>query len=286
MSGVRGFRHSLVSFVPPWLALRPGFRFGFSVLFVLAAACDVAMQAILQGTRAGWPGADGRTDNLSAIGFTRGLVQGETETATHFQGRLRAWLSTQAQAGSDVMLATQIHEWLGNNPQVRIWTRYRCTTVNADGTIRFPQPGDGVLDWDSISNPERQSSVGDDWIVIYPDENTYAPNINASPRTGVIPSTDPRRAVGIGHLCTRVQRDTVLALVNTWKAAHAHINMIVWTTNAALFDPANVSEAGNPDGKWGRNSFWGACPAGTVGSGIGTWPSRRRVDCRYWVPGS
>jgi hypothetical protein len=279
---VRGFRHGLTSYVPVWLALRPGFRVGFSVLYTIAAACDVAIQAAIEGVRAGWPGVDARVDNLPYIGFTRGLVQGESQSVADFQADLRNWLTLYEECGSDAMLATRIHKYLGNAPQIRIWNRASCTTCNADGSLRYPQPGDGVLDWDSISNPERQTFVGDNWITIYSDENTYAPVLNGAPRTGVIPSTDPRRQVGIGHLCTRLQRDTVLGLIQTWRGAHGVIRLVVWTTNATLFDPANVGASGNPDGRWGHGSFFGTCPADTVGSGVGLWPSRRRLDCRYW----
>lgn len=283
---VRGFRHGLKSYVPEWLQYRPAARYGFSFLYAIAAMCDIGMQAWISGLRASWPGVDQRTDNAAAIGFTRGLIQGETQTLSDFWADCRAWLTIYQQCGSDYMLALRLHKWLGNNPQVRIWNRSKCTTVNADGSVRYPQPGDGVLNWDSISSPERANFAGDAWITIYSDENAYPPDINVSPRTGVIPSTDPRRQVGIGHLCTRLQRDTVLGLVNTWKGAHANIRMIVWTNNALLFDPTNVSESGNPDGRWGSPAFWGECPTGTVGSGIGFWPSRNRVNCRYWVPGS
>lgn len=353
----------IASFVPVWLSRRPAFQWAAKFLWALAFMSDRAAQVALEGMRAGWPGYDGRTDNLSLIGQSRGLVQGESESATAFARRLRQWLTSSVDLGGDVSLGRALLEWLGNRPMIRIWNRAgRCTTVGGAATVATLSAGvatitglasmmnamvgtglwlfdtaistnagffrilsvlssssvtiavpsswtidansgalgwaaqavhsDGTpivaggLDWDSISSPERAEFWWDHWIVVYPDENPYPPAINNGDRMGVIPVTDPRRQVGIGHLCTRLQNDTLLGLVNQCKGQHAVIRFVVWTTNAALFDPSNPSAAGNPNGRWGVPVFWGTCPSDTVGSGLGLWPSRRRSDCRYWEPGA
>jgi len=353
--------------VRPWYARLPNilswkfanrgvFQTAYKRLFIVAVMCDMATQAALEGVRAGFPGYDTRTDNLSLIGQGRGLVQGETETPSHFGQRLVLWIQTAKMLGSDLGLAAQLCEWLGNRPMVRIWSRKgQCVTVAGAasvssvsngiatitglsgmvGSVLRPgmlflfdaaNPGNnglfrivsylstssvtiananavagdtangsigwgtwsyvaGGLNWDGTSNPERANSWWDNWVVVYPTEFATQPAINTGNRTGVIPSTDPRRQQGVGHACSRTQVDTVNGLIRTWKGQHAVVRLIVWSYDATLFDPANPSASGNPNGLWGRGSFWGSCPSGTVGSGVGLWPSRNRT-CRYWVPPS
>ena len=289
---VRPWYARIESFLSWKFSLRPSatpggsaFDVGYKFFFTLACLCDMATQAALEGVRAAFPGYDARTDNLSLIGAGRLLIQGEAEPSSAFAVRLQNWLTTAKDMGGDVGLAKQIHTYLGNSPRVRIWNRKgRCTTVDTDGTVtQVDLPGG--LNWDSVSNPERAEFWWDHWIVIYPDENAHAVNINASPRTGVIGQADPLRQQGIGHLCSRTQRDVLLGIIRVWKGQHVSVRLIVWTNDATLFDPGNPGAAGNPDGKWGRPSFFGTCPSGTVGSGIGQWPSRNR-NCRYWVPRS
>jgi hypothetical protein len=175
----------------------------------------------------------------------------------------------------------------GASPLLILTTIYSGTS-NAATTCNDKGPLNGYgLNWDSVSNPERSSYWWDCWIVIYlTSEMPIQPVINGTGRTGVIPASDARRALGVGMQSTRAQRDAVTGLINTWRGAHINIRMIVWVPPSGptgLFDPANVSASGNPNGLWGVGCFWGSCPSGTVGSGVGLWPSRNR-GCRYSFP--
>lgn len=289
----------LADFVPQWLQNRPGLQVGYQFLWAFALFLDRATQVALEGVRAGWPGYDGRTDNCDLLGASRDLLQGETEAVPAFQARLRNWIQLSTQLGGDPRLVSELSTYLGNNPTVRIWTRNgRCTTCAAgvvtrvtgvDGGWAGPGPLSGLgLNWDSISNPERAAFWWDCWIVICPSEmplaGTLAGRLNlAGGPDSNSPSTVQVPGLGIGHLVTLAQRSAILGLINKLKGQHVIVRMVVWTNDTTLFDPANPTAAGNPNGLWGKGSFFGGCPAGTVGSGQGLWPSRNRT-CRYWIP--
>lgn len=257
---VRGFRATLRSFVPVWLSDRPSLHTGFSLLYAIAGLCDYAMQASLEGVRAAWPGYDSRVDQLTLLGQTRGLLQGETETNAHFIGRLRAWLATARSRGSDVGLATQLHEYIAGNPQVRVISRSgRFTTVATNGTVTVAQ---GTWNWDSVSNPERNvggaGSVGlfDYWIVVYAstpvglgyylkDTGTWGDGLEPPPN--LVPADGD---LGFGHACTRVEVDAITGLVELWKGAQVDLKALIWSYGTDYYAPTPV--AGSPDGTWGK----------------------------------
>lgn len=248
----RSFRDSLRNFVPAWLSDRPGFSTGVQILYVLAGYFDDAMEAAIEGTRAGWPGSDNRTDNLDLIGASRLIFKGETETTAHYVPRARAWNTTLRDMGGDVGLATQLHEWIANNPKIRLISRNGLfTTVDTDGTVTQVQ---GSWDWDSVSNPERSAMWWDYWIVVYPitagdyyvkDTGTWGDGLEGPP------VDNPQDAdLGWGHNCTRVESDVIVGIVKQWRGGHINVRCMIWSYGTDYYAPSPVS--GSPDGTWGK----------------------------------
>ncbi len=293
---VRPWNIRIAEFIPVWMANRPNLQFFAKYLFTFAYLSDIATQSALEGIRAGFPGYDSRTDNFPLLGQSRGLLQGETETAVSFASRLRAWLQTAEDMGGDAGLAAYLHVWIGDNPMVRIWSRNgRCTTVSTTGVVSQvsmvaggwtgPGPLSGLgLNWDSVSNPERAEWWWDSWIVIYSADFPSAGTIGARAGSSTIPAnvTTGLGSQGIGHLCSRTQVDTILGIIKSWKGQHAILPWVIWApVGSPLFDPANMTQAGNPDGCWGDWSFFGVDPGG---SGVrANWP-HLNPTCRYWGP--
>jgi hypothetical protein len=252
---VRGFRDSLRSFVPQWLADRPSLRVGFQLLYTLAGQCDRSVQAAIEGVRAAMPGSDTRTDNLDLLGQSRLLVQGETETAAHFEARLRNWLATARTIGSDAGLAWALTQYLAGNPMVRVISRNYggtgqslYTTAQGDADIVQDR---AAWNWDGTSNPERAGYWWDYWIVIYVPSVGYYDSTTGhwgDGQTGKGP-----QGTGIGLYNTRVELDQILSIVNTWKGEHINIRSIIWSYDPDAFSPATPSRSGNPDGTWG---YW------------------------------
>lgn len=260
---VKGFRDSFRAYIPAWLANRLEKNVGYRFLYALIVPFDVMMQGIVEGLQAAWPGV-GTPTATPMIARMRGLLQGESESIAHFAARCIKWLDTYEDCGSDEQLVTQIHEYLGNSPMVRIVDRAgQWTTIASDGTI---SKANAAWDWDSISNPERTGYWSDLWIIVYPTEWAV---------TGV-GDLVMSHELGIGHAVPRVAVQAILGLVAQWKGAHTRVRAIVWSYDAALFDPSNISHPGNPDGHWGR---WGKRISGD------SVPARN-TTCRYWIPDS
>lgn len=259
----RGFRDSFRDYVLEWGSNRLSKSVGFRWLYSMIVPFDIMIQTALEGIIAPWPGR-GTPTAIPLIARMRGLLQGEGETVGHFVQRLLAWLETYDEIGSDEQLVTQIHEYLGNSPMVRVVTRAgNWTTIAADGTITRAS---AAWDWDSISNPERSGYWSDLWIVVYPTE---------WPVTAIGALVDSHE-LGIGHAVPRVAVQAILSLVAQWKGVHTRVRAIVWSYDATLFDPANMSAPGNPDGHWGR---WGKR---VMGDSV----PARNTTCRYWIPDS
>jgi hypothetical protein len=258
---VKGFRDSFKSYITKWLSNRVELSVAYRFLWSMIVPFDVMMQGIIEGTQAALPGR-GTATAIPLIARARGLLQGESETVDHFVARLVAWLETYDGAGSDVQLVTQIHEYLGNSPLVRVVDRAgNWVSIAADGTI---SRASAAWDWDSISNPERAGYWSDLWIIVYPCE---------WPVTGIGALVDSHE-LGIGHAVPRVAAQAITGLVAQWKGAHTRVRAIIWSYDATLFDPGDMAAPGNPDGHWGR---WGKRV-------IGDSVPARNTTCRYWIP--
>lgn len=273
MSARVRLRDTLRRLVPWWLSDRspPGVdpgpsntNVGFRFIWSMVAPLDNAVEQIVQGIQAAWPGV-GTPTALPYIGRTRGIVRGMTETDDHYAERLRGWLEAHA-AQRTVGLATQLHEYIDGNPRVRIVTRRGdWVTVDTDGTVSFATQ---AWDWDSVSNPERSGDWSDLWIIIYP--TTWAA------RAGTLGGLTGDDGYGIGQMVPHANADTVRQIIAEWKGAHSRIRCVVWTTLSTQFDPA--TPASLPNGKWGQ---WSNEEAG---SGSRVASSRDLTHCRFWEP--
>jgi len=264
---IRGFRHAFATYTPKWLSNRAGKNVGYRVLYAMIFPLDVAVQAVVDGIRASWPGL-GTPTALAMIGFNRGILRGEAESDAAYGERLIPWLDGWAENDSlaDEQMARQIQAYLGNTPMVRVVSRNGMTlTVDQSGNASFAQM---AWDWDSKSNPERANQWSDQWIIIYPTEWAIAPTVAAR-------ATSPHdQGYGLGHLVQRPAVDAIRSIVHDRKGAHACVRNIIWSYDPTLFVPGSPV-AGNPDGTWGCSSI-------LVGGPAGQRVPNRNPNCRYW----
>lgn len=266
------FRDAVRRFVPPWLSDRHFSAskrdVAFRYLWSMVAPLDAAMETLVQGLQAPWPGV-GTPTAFPLISRTRGIIRGQDESDEDYAVRLRAWLDTWRDAGSAETLARQIRSYLRNHPRVRIVNRAGVWfTVNEDGS---EERHSAAWNWDGTSNPERSGYWSEIWIIVYPTQwDTDPPFLDTAgaPTWG-------SDTLGIGHDVTREEYDAVLGLIAQWKAAHTKVRAVIWTSDAALFDPE--VPASLPDGTWGQ---WG----NGSGSGSRVLGGRNVTTCRYWEP--
>lgn len=235
---------------------------GYRYLWSMVAPLDAHLDILVQGLQASWPGV-GTPSALPRIGATRGIVRGQADTDEEYGAKLRSWLERWRNAGSQYAIARELHDYLGNHPRVRVINRAGFwVTMAADGTVSTAQ---ATWDWDSVSNPERAGFWSELFIVIYPTQWTLTGNWGDGRLYGA-------RDSGIGHQVTRKEVDAVRGILAEWKAAHTKIRAVIWTSDAALFDPTNPGT--RPNGTWGQ---WSYEVAGhRVASG------RNTTTCRYW----
>jgi hypothetical protein len=279
-----GWRNWLARMIPNWQTLRPGAQTGFKFLWAMAAPVDILLELLLQGLNDWAPGSPNASPTaLTLIGRSRGLIQGEAETADHFALRLINWRTNGlavappatprvwSQRGRTELLALQIQQYLGNTPMVRIIERIPSslgapratyTTASTDGTTSVVAANwnwDGWTGWTDEANTYDAPTVrgwwSDFWIVVYPGEWDISGDI--APLTG-------QRVHAVSH-------DVILAVLADWKGCFTFCRAIIFSYNAALFDPADPGHAGNPDGTWGNWAY-------------GSVPARNVVDARYWIP--
>lgn len=267
MASVNRMRDQLRGWVPWFLSDRhfsSGKTVGFRFLWTLIATLDKYFEYAMQALQAPWPG-QGTPSALPYIGRSRGILRGQSDTDATFAARLRDWLLKWASAGTQRQLAIELHEYLGNSPKVSVVNRAgHWVTVAVNGTVTTAQAS---LNWDSVSNPERVNYWSELFIVIYPTQWAHRATL-----LGAVGATVGGDALGIGHAVSRTEYDAVRAIVSQWKAAHSMVRAVVWTSDAALFDPA--VPASLPNGQWG---MWG-----TTGSAARVASSRNITTCRYW----
>lgn len=254
-------RDILRDVVPWWLSDRhfsSGKDVGFRLLWAIVAPLDGYLEMLHESLEAAWPGV-GTPSALPLIGRTRGILRGEAETSDEYAARLRGWLDAWRDAGSQKAIARELHGYLAGHPRVRVVNRAgHMVTIGADGTVTAEQV---AWDWDSVSNPERHGDWSDLWVIVY---RTPAWALEASWGSGG--TWGAGDGGGLGHAVPRASVDAVKGILGQWKAAHTRVRAVVWTSDAALFDPANPSSM--PDGNWGQ---WSS-------------PSRNYTSCRYWEP--
>lgn len=258
------FRDALASIVPWWLSarLQAGLTVGYRYLWGIVQVLDGLAEFLVQGIQAAWPGI-GTPTALALIGRSRGIVRGLDDTNDEYAARLRVWLDTWRNAGSQQELARQIRAYLRGRPRVRIVTRAGLWfTIEADGTESTAQQ---AFDWDSVSNPENAGHWSEMWIIVYPDSWAY------SGQWGTSDGQKYGDLLGIGHAVTREEWDGVKNIIAQWKAAHSRVVAVIYTTDPDLFDPLDPLSL--PDGTWGK---WGR--------GTSRMATRNTTTCRYWEP--
>lgn len=263
----------LVRLIPNWQRVPVGFKWLWSMILPI----DIEFELALQGVNDWAPGSPNASlTALPYIANSRGLIQGEAETAAHFAARLVNWRTNGlaiappavpqvwSQRGNTRVLALQVQQFLANTPTVRIIERLHSTsgtcqaryvTANPDGSI-----SDVIAnwDWDSSSGWTGDASTGtvagsvtrtwwsDFWIVIYPAEYP----VTGTQLSALVPIWGST-SIGLGHAVPVTSRDAILSILRDFKGAHCFCRAIIWSYDATLFDPASPSASGDPDGTWG-----------------------------------
>lgn len=261
-----GFRDAVRRYLPSWLSdrVQQGRTVGFRVIWSMVVVLDAMQEQLVRGLQASWPGV-GTPTALPYVSRSRGILRGESETDSAFGTRLSQWLDKWRAAGSAEAIARSINEYCANRPKVRIVTRSGYwVTLNVDGTITRTT---AAWNWDGTSHPERAGFWSEIWIVVYPTQWAVTPGV-----LGAVGEVWGDDGVGLGHAVPRQSYEELKGLVRQWKAAHTKVRAIVWTSDAALFDPA--VPASLPNGNWGS---WG-----TVGAAARVPSSRNLTTCRYW----
>jgi hypothetical protein len=249
-----------------WLSDRPGFNAGFRFLYGLVAPLDAGAEVLFQGIASWFPGV-GTTTALPMIGRSRGIIQGQGESAADYATRLIAWLDTWPNAGWEQRSAMAVHQFLAGHPRVVVVNRSGLWTEVVDGVITQRQV---AWDWDSVSHPVRSDPDlpwwSDLWMIVYPTPWAIRPS-GLEDLTG-------DDGFGIGHLATHEEGDAVKGLLAQWKSAHSRWRAVIWTSDPDRFNPDDPPSM--PDGTWGA---WGMYDGGSyVPSG------RDLTTCRYWEP--
>lgn len=261
----------LKKLTPPWLSDRTssGRTRGFRLLWAMVIVLDAVVEWTIQGFFARYPGK-GTPTALPLIARSRLLIRWQDESEASFTARLRAWLDTLEQMGTELELAKQIHGYLRSKPRVRIITRAgRWTTVNEDGSVEFH---DAPWDWDSVSHPGRNDPEApwwsDRWIVVYVSSELW-PH-----RPGTLGDLTGDDGFARGHFATHTEVDVVKGIIFQWSGAHTRARAVIWTTDDTLFDPEDPETC--PDGTWGG---WSINDGGSQVLG-----GRDLESCRYWEP--
>lgn len=263
MTARRRFRDLFVDYTPWWLRGRTssGLTSGYRYLWSMIAPLDVALENLVQGMQAAWPGL-GTPTALALIGRTRGIIRGQGESVESYGQRLREWLDRWLDAGSAFAVARAIHEYLSSHPRVRVVTRSGVwVTIDENGTVTRH---DAPFDWDSVSHPERVGFWSEMWIVVYPTQWALKGLVNSRPLIF--------DGLGFDHAVTREESDAIRGEIAQWKAAHTYVRSLIWSYDETLFDPDVPASC--PDGTWGD---WGnRSNVSRVRSG------RNYTDCVYW----
>jgi hypothetical protein len=268
---VPGFRDTFRKYIPRWLQNRPGQNVGYRFLYSMIYPLDYAVQAILEGITAAWPGAGTSTaDGL--IAQSRGLVQGEAETSAEFEARAIGWIDAYTQDESNTLeqLLRAIQAYLplvsGARPAVTMVDRAGHWTVLSSAGVCTTTTA--AWNWDGTSNPERAGIWSDFWLIVYPSPWAQAPSIVT--RAG----SPHNQGYSLGHLSMSFEVDQVVNLLSTWKGGHSTCRAIVWSYDPTLCLPGGGN---NPDGTWGYASKISGGPSGT------RLPARS-PNARYWEP--
>ncbi len=274
MSSSRNLRHALKSIVPNWLADIPGLNVGFAVLYTIALMCDLLVEVMFEGVFAAWPGK-GTPTALDLIGRGRGFARGTGETDDAYAARLRGWLDVWPDAGADEVLVRLLQIYLGGNLVIRIVDRRgHFTTINADGSITVVD--NALWNFDSVELPARTGWWSDLWIIVYVTDGRWP--VYTSRSDPAFLAAWGKSTLGYGHQVPVGVVSDMMTIIATFKGAHSWVESLVFTDDAANFDPAGL-EVGFPNGRWGN---WSRPIAGTQTTSRATISTGGTI--RYWNP--
>lgn len=271
MSG-RLLRNALSSFIPNWLANRPGLNTGFKVLYSIALVADAMVEAGWEGLLAAFPGV-GTATALPLIGSSRGLLQGPNETDAAFAARCVQWLTSWELAGSAQGLGQQIQAYLvqpnGTYPVVVVVDRAgNVVTCNADQSVSFST---ATWTWDNVGgwveaayfSPGTVASWWSDLWVIVQDFSTHYTSFTDPNWLAAWNSGDQT----LDGLIPQSTVQGVMSIVDVWKGAHSWVREVIFTPNPASF-------LSTPNGLWGNASH-----------NVSGTQTMQRVDSNaYWTP--
>lgn len=254
----------LSSFVPEDLSNRPGLDVGFKALWTWALFADLATEALTQGIASWFPGL-GTPSARTMLAENRGITRGPGELSAEFDERLRTWLVSTAEKGQTLGLLRQIQAYVPGRPKVRGITRSgHWVTLDTDGTVTVET---SAWTWDELLLPERAAFWSNLFVVVYTSAWDLQDACGTGKKVGV--------NEGAGFKISRSQAQELRALIREWKAARTRVRCVIFTSNAALFDPLNPASV--PDGTWGR---WGK-PGGAGYNPTSARVRARTTACRY-----
>lgn len=254
------FRGALMNLAPSWLQNRYGTRLMYSIGILVDALTDL----VLDGVNARFPGT-GTTDALDEIGSDRLITRGFAEPDDNYISRLIPWLDTWALVGASNSRMRQLTAYLtvGTTiPQMRdvfqdndadaptaVWHTL-AAGAGPNGEVTLVRTNPSNWNWDG--EQDRRWRI---WPIVYvsgifQDEGEWGDSLTSWGDGGTW-----------GTDASLEQIATIRALVDTWRAAHAHAQWII-----LAFDDSNdflptmsPSADDAPDGTWGH---WSTDDAG------------------------
>jgi hypothetical protein len=237
-----------MNLAPVWLQKTYGTRLMYSIGVLVDALADL----VLDGVTARFPGV-GTTDALDEIGADRVIVRGFAETNETYTERLIRWLDDWALTGASNARMRQLIGYLTTptvTPQMRdVFQTNEATPTAVWHTIASgagPE-GDVTIDlvtpsnWNWDNQPERYWRI---WPIVYVggifDTDGNWDDAGTWDDGGVWDTTASIEQVA-----------AIRALVNTWRAAHAHSQWIILAFDNSDFDPTQEAPP-LPDGTWGH----------------------------------
>jgi hypothetical protein len=233
---------------PIWLRHDLGRRF----LYLFGLAHDHFAQYTWDGVTQRFP-TYAESMSRKMLSRDRRVPLFESEPVPSQKERLRTWLTSHRQAGTDAgVLEQSAPFWLPETPKMRIVAGNSqvamWTTLNPDGTVEFYRRdvtnGGSNWDWDSTYPFHAEpSSIHRWWLIVYAPPSTVAHPITVA----------PSETVSVGSSLTSQQAIDIQALAASWRRAGSSIWGWILAFDEASFDPTGGPGAGYPDGTWHRS---------------------------------
>ena len=287
----------------PWYA-----RFEVTPLFKpIGTALDAVLQGAIDAVRLRYPSVTLDERSLGFLGKDRRIPRAPDEPADSYARRLLLWLDQWSMAGTPAGLLYAVQPFIyPDYPRVQLvgrdsfwWTcnaltsrdltiaeavSLACPDVPGQDPVRYVPPiGAGTLpraaiwghqgsnwDWDSISNPERQTFWWDYWLVVSAPNYSFDGEYDG---TGVDEVTyGENRAYGFDEPFGTFE--VFRELIRLYQRAGAECRGVVFLDSANGCDPTATPDATWPDGRWGADSK----------DDGGVVVPTRNLDYRYLLP--